>query len=412
MTAIANDPEITKLIEFQNPQRISFGVGASGKVGEEAKRLGGGKILLVSDGNIEKTGILDNILKSIRKSGLDISLHKIPATEPTMENAREVANTSRAQKCDMVVGVGGGSRLDSAKVAALMATNPGDPQEYCVHVGVTPKEVKNKTLPKILIPTTAGTGSEASNTLVIIEKQYKTWITDNKILAETAIIDPALCRGLPPKTTAGTGMDALSHVVEGLMSAQANPISDSLSTAAAKLVFENLRRAFENGEDLKARRNMSLAATIGGWVIGFPWVGGPATIGHCISEAVGSRYKIPHGVACAIALPYAMEYNLPLLEEKLASLAAVAGEDTTGLSRRQASFKSIDAVMKLMKHVNLPTSLKEVGVPSIDLKPLAEYIVNERQFLYDLQTFNPTKPTLENVTDLLEKMWEGRIDKK
>jgi alcohol dehydrogenase class IV len=412
MTAITNDPEITKLIEFQNPQRIVFGVGASGKVGEEAKRLGGGKILLISDDNIEKTGILDNILKSIRQNGLDISLHKIPAAEPTMENAREVANASRAQKCDMVIGVGGGSCLDSAKVAALMATNPGDPQEYCVHVGVTPKEVKSKTLPKILIPTTAGTGSEASNTLVIIEKQYKTWITDNRILAETAIIDPTLCRGLPPKTTAGTGMDALSHVVEGLMSAQANPISDSLSTAAAKLVFENLRRAFEHGEDLKARRNMSLAATIGGWVIGFPWVGGPATIGHCISEAVGSRYKIPHGVACAIALPYAMEYNLPLLEEKLASLAAVAGEDTTGLSRRQASFKSIDAVMKLMKHVNLPTSLKEVGVPSIDLKPLAEYIVNERQFLYDLQTFNPTKPTLENVTDLLEKMWEGRIDKK
>jgi alcohol dehydrogenase class IV len=411
MTAIANDLETTKLIEFQNPQRIIFGVGVSGKVGEEARRLGGGKILLVSDDNIEKTGILDSILKSIKQNGLDINLHKIPAAEPTMENAREVANASRAQKYDVVIGVGGGSCLDSAKVAALMATNPSDPQEYCVHVGATPKEVKNKTLPKILIPTTAGTGSEASNTLVIIEKQYKTWITDNKILAETAIIDPTLCRGLPPKTTAGTGMDALSHVVEGLMSTQANPISDSLSTAAVKLVFENLRRAFEHGEDIKARRNMSLAATIGGWVIGFPWVGGPATIGHCVSEAVGSKYKIPHGVACAIALPYAMEYNLPLLEEKLASLATVAGEDTTGLSKHQASFKSIDAVMKLMRDVNLPTSLKEAGVPSRDLKPLAEYIVNERQFLYDLQTFNPTKPTLENVTELLEKMWEGRIDK-
>lgn len=100
-----------------------------------------------------------------------------------------------------------------------------------------------------------------------------------------------------------------------------------------------------------------------------------------------------------------------MLEEKLASLATVAGEDTTGLSKRQASFKSIDAVMKLMKDVDLPTSLKEAGVPSMDLKPLAEYIVNERQFLYDLQTFNPTKPTLENVTELLERMWEGRIGK-
>ena len=412
MISIANSSELMRLIEFQNPPRIIFGVGASGKVGEEAKQLGGGRALLISDNNIEKIGILDGILKSIVQSGLEVSLHKIPAAEPTMENAREVTKTARAQKFDLVIGVGGGSCIDSAKVAALMATNPGDPQDYCVHVGATPKVVKSKTLPKILIPTTAGTGSEASNTLVIIENQYKTWITDNKILAETAIIDPILCRGLPPRTTAGTGMDALSHVVEGLMSAQANPISDSLSTLAAKLVFENLRRAYEHGEDLIARQNMSLAATIGGWVIGFPWVGGPATIGHCVSEAVGSRYKIPHGVACAIALPYAMEYNLPLLEEKFASLATVFGEDTTGMSKHQASFRSVDAVIKLMKDVGLPTNLKEAGVPHTDIKQLAEYIVNERQYLYDLQTFNPTKLTLENVTELMEKMWEGRIGEK
>jgi alcohol dehydrogenase len=328
-----------------------------------------------------------------------------------MENAREVVRVSRSRGHDVVIGVGGGSCLDSAKVAALMVTNPGDPQEYCVHVGATPKEVKNKTLPKILIPTTAGTGSEASNTLVIIENHYKTWITDNRILAETAIIDPALCLGLPPRTTAGTGMDALSHVVEGLMSAQANPISDSLSTAAAKLVFDNLRKAYKNGKNMNARRNMSLAAMLGGWVIGFPWIGGPATIGHCISEAVGSRYKIPHGVACAIALPYAMEYNLPSLEEKFASLAAITGENTEGLSTHEASSRAIDAVIKLMKDVDLPTSLEKAGVPSEDMTPLAEYIVNERQFLYDLKTFNPTKPTLENVTELLERMWVGRIGK-
>jgi alcohol dehydrogenase class IV len=411
MKAVECNSEITKRIEFQNPQRIVFGVGASEKIGDEAKRLGADKVLVISDDNIEKAGLLRNILKSIKENDLEPSLHKIPATEPTMENAKEVASLSKAHRYDVVIGVGGGSCLDSAKVAALMATNPGDPQEYCVHVGATPREAKNKTLPKILIPTTAGTGSEASNTLVIIEKQYKTWITDNKILAETAIIDPALCRGLPPRTTAGTGMDALSHVIEGLMSAQANPISDSLSTAAVKLVFDNLRRAYQNGQDINARRNMSLAATLGGWVIGFPWVGGPATMGHCISEAVGSRYKIPHGVACAIALPYAMEYNLPPLEEKLASLATIAGENTKGLSTREASFKSIDAVVKLMRDLDLPTSLKKAGVPREDMKPLAEYIVNERQFLYDLKTFNPTKPNLENVTELLEKMWEGRIGK-
>lgn len=412
MTAIESAPEMPKLIEFQNPRKIVLGLGASEKVGEEATRLGGGKILVVSDDNIEKTGILDNILKSIREKELDVRLYKIPVAEPTIDNARAVTNECRLGKYDVVVGVGGGSCLDSAKVAAMMATNAGDPQEYCVHVGVASKEIKNETLPKILIPTTAGTGSEASNTLVIIEQQYKTWITDNKILAEVAIVDPLLCRNLPPRTTAGTGLDALSHAIEAFMSAQANPVSDALSLAAVKLVFENLREAYQHGEYIKFRWNMSLAATLGGWVIGFPWIGGPATIGHCISEAVGSRYKIPHGIACAIALPYAMEYNLPMLEDKLPSLATLAGENVTGLTERQASFKSINAVLKLMKDVDLPVSLKEVGIPKEDLKHLAEYIVNERQFLYDLKTFNPTKPTLENVTELLEKMWSGRIGGK
>jgi alcohol dehydrogenase class IV len=267
--------------------------------------------------------------------------------------------------------------------------------------------LKNKTLPKILIPTTAGTGSETSNTLVIIEQEYKTWITDNKILAEVAIVDPTLTLTLPPRMTAGTGIDALSHVMEALMSTQANPISDGLSMAAVRLVFQNLRQAYHHGEDVSARWNMSMAATLGGWVIGFPWVGGPATIGHCISEAVGSRYKIPHGVACGIALPYAMEYNLPLLFEKLGMVASLTGGDTSDLSTHDAARKSIDATVALMKDIDMPMSLGEMKVPEKDLKGLSEYIINERQYLYNLTALNPRRLTLENVNRLLENMWKG-----
>jgi alcohol dehydrogenase class IV len=412
MSFLKENLAIMRINEFQNPQKMVFGVGAAGKVGEEAKRLGAGRVFVVSDENIEKVGILSNILKSLREKGLDVKLHKISAAEPIMDSADAVASTVRLEKYDVVVGVGGGSCLDSAKIAATMATNPGDVQEYCARVKGEIKEVKNKTLPKILIPTTAGTGSESSNTLVIIEQEYKTWITDNKILAEVAIVDPTLTLTLPAKITAGTGIDALSHVVEALMSFQANPISDALSFEAVKLIFKSLRKAYHHGEDIEARWNMSLAATLGGWVIGFPWIGGPATIGHCISEAVGSKYKIPHGVACGIALPYAMEYNFPLLVDKLANVATIMGEDTTGLTKRDASFKSIEATLRLMEDIDMPISLKEVGVPKEDLKPLAKYIVNERQHLYNLGAFNPRKLTLQNVEQLLEKMWEGRIEKK
>jgi len=396
-----------RINEFQNPRKMIFGVGAVDRVGEESKKLGGERIFVVSDENIEKAGILGRILRSLRSRELDIKLYRIPAFEPTLDSARELVDAVRSEKYDVIVGVGGGSCLDSAKLAAAMATNLGDFWEYCAKVKGSVKKLENKTLPKILIPTTAGTGSEASNTLVIIEQEYKTWITDNKLLAEVAIVDPALTLTLPPRMTAGSGMDALSHAVEALMSAQANPISDGLSLEAVSLVFNNLRRAYHHGEDLEARRNMSLAATLGGWVIGFPWVAGPSTIGHCVSEAIGPKYKIPHGIACAIALPYAIKYNLPLLIDKLAQVANIIGEDTTGLTKREAAFKFVKATLKLMEDIDLPTSLKEVGVPKADLKPLAEYIVNERQYLYDLQTYNPRRPTLENVTQLLEEMWEG-----
>ncbi len=403
---------IMRINEFQNPQKMVFGVGATEKVGEEARRLGAGSVFVVSDENIEKVGILSKILKSLKEKELDVKLYKISAAEPTMNSANKVADAVRLQKYDIVVGVGGGSCLDSAKLAATMSTNPDNVQEYCARVKGEVKEVKNKTLPKILIPTTAGTGSESSNTLVIIEKEYKTWITDNKILAEVAIVDPTLTLTLPPKMTAGTGIDALSHVVEALMSVQANPISDALSLEAVKLIFKSLRKAYHHGEDIEARWNMSLAATLGGWVIGFPWVGGPATIGHCVSEAVGSKYNVPHGVACGIALPYAMEYNFPLLVDKLATVTTAMGEYTAGMTKYGNSFKSIEATLKLMEDIDMPISLKEVGVPEEDLKPLAEYIVNERQYMYNLSALNPRKLTSENVKQLLEKMWEGRIEKK
>jgi alcohol dehydrogenase class IV len=403
-----NSLVVGRTIEFQNPQKMILGVGAIDRVGKEAKRLLGEKILVISDENIEKAGILSKILKKLEEKELDINLYKIPVSEPTLDSTRTISDTVRQEKYDVVIGVGGGSCLDSAKLAAMAATNMRDVWEYCAKVRGEIREVENKTLPKILVPTTAGTGSEASNTLVIIEQEYKTWITDNKLLAEVAIVDPALSLSLPPRMTAGSGMDALSHAVEALMSIQANPVSDGISMEAVRLVFSSLRSAYHHGEDLEARRNMSLAATLGGWVIGFPWVGGPATIGHCVSEAVGPKYKIPHGVACAIALPYAIEYNLPLLIEKLARAASVVIEDANSLTMREAAFKFVEATLDLMEDVDIPTSLKEEGVPKADLKPLAENIVKERQYLYNLQAYNPRRLTLKNVTQLLEKMWEGR----
>jgi alcohol dehydrogenase class IV len=153
---------------------------------------------------------------------------------------------------------------------------------------------------------------------------------------------------------------------------------------------------------------MSLAASLGGWVIGFPWVGGPANLGHCIAEAIGSKYRIPHGVACGLVLPYIMEFNLPACTKRLAEIANVMDEDVSGGSIHDNAIESVKAVRRLMRDVELPTSLKEIGTfPKEDIQDFARYLVEERQYMYDLEHYNPRRLTLENITELLEVMWKG-----
>ena len=392
--------------EFENPKRIIFSVGGIERVGEETKNLGK-YVFFVSDINLEKIGLTKQALKPLKKVGCDVKTYIIPAREPTTDTMRAITHAVRKSKCDVIVGLGGGSVLDSAKLASVMATNPGDVLEYCANYGE--KALNNKTLPKLLIPTSSGTGSEASNTLVIMEKNYKTWITDAKILAEVALVDPALTVSMPQRITANTGMDALSHVVEGLISTRANPLSDALAMQAVYLVAGYLRRAYHNGDDLEARWFMSMAAMIGGWVIGFPWIGGPANLGHCIAEAMGPKYNIPHGLACAVSLLGTLMFNLPVIPEKLAVIARSMGSEAQGLPVRKVALKSVIAIKELMEDLEMPTSLKDLKVPKEDLPQFADYILKERQYMYDLPHYNPRKLTKQNLNQLLENMWEGTI---
>jgi alcohol dehydrogenase class IV len=399
---------IARTVEFGNPEKIIFGVNCVGKIGVEAKHLEAKKAFLVTERTMKNIGILEKITEPIEKEGINYELYEVPTKEPDMDTARSVVAAVREHKYDLVIGVGGGSCMDLAKLAATMAENPGDVSDYCARVKGEVKKLEQKTLPKILVPTTSGTGSECSNTLVVIDEDYKTWITDNKLLANVAIIDPSLALTMPPRVTAGTGMDALSHSIEGLLSRMSNPISDALAFQAVKMISGNLRTAYNYGKDLEARWNMSLAASLGGWVIGFPWVGGPANLGHCIAEAIGSKYRIPHGVACGLVLPYIMEFNLPACTKRLAEIANVMDEDVSGGSIHDDAIESVKAVKRLMRDVELPTSLKEIGTfPKEDIQDFARYLVEERQYMYDLEHYNPRRLTLENITELLEVMWKG-----
>ncbi len=389
-----------------NVGTLIYGAGSSKAVGSEAKRLAVVKnpVLLVTDKGVSKTGLPNKIRENVEKEGLRVELYDELAAEPTLESARKVSNKSREGKYSLVIGIGGGAVLDSAKIAATMATNLGDINDYLAY---GEDRVKQKTLPKILIPTTSGTGSEVSTYAVVIDtKGVKNFMASPKVLADTAIVDPLNVITCPARQTAASGMDAMAHSMENVLSLGYSPFSDMIGLQSIKLVAQNLRTAYYWGDNLEARYNMSLAAMLGGLAMGSTPAG--VNIGHCISESLGPMYKVPHGVACALVTPYMMDYNMPACIDRLAMAAEYMGMDVHGLSKRDAAITAIQATRDLVDDLELPISLKEVNFPKSDIPKLAKYLVEERQSYYYLQTYNPRKLTIENVTALLEKMYEGR----
>jgi alcohol dehydrogenase class IV len=407
----AYNPPLSSLsLSFDQPRRITFGPNTSSQVGAEAKRLGAGKVLIVTDANVQKAGLSGRVQESVEAAGLKADVYDKVSFEPTMESVQSAVRAAReADRYDVVVGVGGGSVLDTTKMVANMLTNPGDPKMY-----LTPTEDKFNipSKPKILIPTTAGTGSEVSNYSVVIDKEsmYKTWAASANLLVEVTIVDPTLMISCPPRVTAGCALDVGGHNIEGLISKEANPLSDGYALEAVKLLFTHARKAYNSPDDLEARSGMAMASTFGGIVIAFPWIGGPAILGHCLAEAFGPKYGVPHGIAVGIALPYMLDFNLNACAGKVSSFAEAVGARRWGRSERETAKLLPQSILQLMKDLELPTTLKQVNFPKGDLESFGEYIVKQRQYIYNLPKYNPRKLSLENISSLLNDMYEGALE--
>lgn len=402
---------IARIDYLHTTPRVIAGAESMSKVGEEAKRLGGKKTLVVTDKIIRKQGFPERAVEFLKAQGLNADVFDDIPGEPTIDSLRNAADYMKKNKYDSVVGIGGGAVIDTAKTCAIMVTNPGDVKDYAATVETAWEDkVKNKGVPLIVLPTTAGTGSENTGGIMIIDGDYKTWIGSLYAYPTVAILDPTLTLTMPQRMTAGSGMDALSHALEGYMiEALANPWAESFALEAIRRISQHLRKAYHDGKNLQARWNMSWAAHIAGWVAMYTC--GPATLGHCLSEALGSKYKIPHGAMCGICLPYAMEFNLPAIPERLAAVASAMGEDVTGMSSHDAAYKAVEAVLALMKDVDIPTSMKPYNPPASDVAKLGEYVAKERQYMYNIPRLNPRKFTVENITEVLQKMWAGKIGK-
>ena len=378
---------------IQLPKRVVFGSGIADKVGGEAKLLGGKRALIVTDETMEKKGLCDKVEKPLREVLEEVDIFDKVESEPTLAIADEVVRASK-NNYDMVVGIGGGSVLDMAKVASAAAANPE--QEASAFLGAN--KIKNPSVPKILIPTTAGTGSEATPFALVIVEGKKKAIASSYNLADVVFIDATFTATMPPRVTAFTGMDALSHAIEAFLSLGANPLTDSFALEAMRKISNNLEEAFSHGDNLNARMEMSLAAMLAGIAFGNAGV----IAGHAIAHAFGARYKVPHGVSAALTLPYIMEYNAsaPAVGARMKEIAtALVGEKIE--SAEEAASEAIARVRSMIERLELPARLSELGVPKEDLPELAEDVEKEKGYLKR----NPREMGLEDAMKLLESMW-------
>ena len=377
-------------------RRVIFGNGSANKVGDETSAIGAKRVLLVTDPGVIKSGLIEGVNESIKAKGLHTEIFSQVEPEPDIETARHVTRIARADEFDVVCGIGGGSAMDIAKIAAVMATNPGDPRQY-VGVGL----LKKPGLTKILLPTTAGTGAEMTPNAIlgIHEEGIKAGVVSPHVLADTVIVDPMLTVTLPSAPTASSGLDALTHAVESYISLDANPITDLLALRAIGLIANSLRRACSNGSDIQARTAMSIAATMAGISI----ANAGTCSGHAAAYGYAAKYRIPHGISVAVALPYILAFNLESSESKGIEIAKAMGVASANLNPAQACHEAVESILRLMKDVNCPISLSELNIPQSEIENIAQVMLRNTR----LMAHNPRLVNNSEAVDLISKMWSG-----
>lgn len=384
------DYDPRRIYSWEMPARLVFGADAAKQVGQQLRGLGGGKALVVTDKGIVKAGLLEGILEALRKAEMPYGVFDEVEPNPSIPCVEKAFALYQAEKCDSLVGLGGGSSMDTAKAVGVLATNPGRLTDY---EGMY--KVKNGLPPFIAIPTTCGTGSECTFMAVItdLDRKFKFAIGSPLTLPKVALIDPTLLMNLPGPIVAATGMDALTHAVESYTNANVQPVSDGLNLQAIKMIGKYLRPAVANG-NLEAMANMVLASAIAGMA----FTNTRLTIVHAMSHPVSAHAGTPHGIANAILLPYVMEYNLIGAADRFADVAGALGEDVTGLTAMQGAELAVEAVRRLMIDVGIPLTLKAVGVSAELISVMADDSLKSGNV-----PLNPRRVTRQDIVEVFER---------
>jgi len=392
---------------------IEFGAGKVAQLGPIAKGMKARNLLVVTDKAIAKTDILAKVEDSLKAAKVSYTVFGEVEPNPLDTTVEKGAALAKEIKAGAVVGLGGGSSIDSAKAISVIATNTGSIRDYQIKSPEDFHKMKAHPLPLIAIPTTSGTGTEGNFWSIVThtEKWNKMAIGGPPvypggpcIAAKVAIDDPLLTVSLPPFQTASTGLDAFAHHYDSYTAALSNPISDAISEYSIKLIRNFLPIAYTNGKDLEAREMMMLASLLGG----ISFANSDCSATHCLGEALGGLYGNPprpvvaHGLACALFLPWCMEYNCLTDPVKHANVARFLGEDVSGLTLTVAAHRCVDGIKRLIRSVGLPTSLEAVGVKKEDLPAVAE-----RATWNVSVDSNPRPINYDVFLDILNKAYKG-----
>ena len=383
------------MFNYRMPTEIIFGRGSALRTSEAVKTAGGNKAIIITDEGVWKNNVLKNIEKSLNKNSIEYIIFNEVESDPTVQGVAKATEMLKENNADVVIGVGGGSSLDTAKAVAVMGTNDGEIFDY-VGFGL----IKEKPLPIIAIPTTSGTGSEATFWSVLADKtkDIKASVGGWEVMPTIAILDPELTLTLPPLITASTGMDALCHAMESYVAKSTQPISEGMSIQSMKMIAKSLRRAVTRGDDIEAREDMMLASLIAAFAFNVTRLG----LAHALAIPFGAHFHIPHGTVNALLLPWVMEYNLPAATDKYIEIAKIFGEDVTGLSPMNAARRSVEAIKNLNKDIGLTFGLKEWGVTEDSLQLIAE-----EGFKSGNVTVNPRKSTVKDLINISMNAMDG-----
>ncbi|MEK3854969.1 iron-containing alcohol dehydrogenase [Cytobacillus sp. FSL H8-0458] len=356
--------------------RVSFtGWDSLSHLVDQVNSLKVNKILIITDPLIHNIGLTNEVVAPLINAGYSPEIYTDIVPEPPLSVGEKLVSYTRDKRFDLVIGFGGGSALDLTKLVGVLAGNEGKVEDYLNLTGT--KKIKKKGLPKILIPTTSGTGSEVTNISVLSLETTKDVVTHDYLLPDVSIVDPALTVSLPAKITAATGVDALTHAIEAYVSKSASPVSDALALQAIRLISRSIRTAVENGEDRQARTDMSYGSYLAGMAFFNAGVAGV----HALAYPLGGLFHIAHGNANAVLLPYVMGYIRKSCEKRMKDIYEAMGFSSMKLSQVEASLKCIEELERLVKDVNIPQALRSFNIPEEALDELTNDAIKQKRLL-------------------------------